>query len=627
MRWKSSAIVALLVLVVVTGLLAPSLLQFWKPTKPIYRHVDPRAEAEQLPLPIFLNLLVVNLFDRLLKGDLVAMNEGLNALNATYIPERFRYIVNRFMQLMDDTAALLNYIENILDQAEDLIGMGKGEDAKILLRETSVKIASANVTFKELKSSSEELAGALRLTKGDLYAKIDALDAFIEALHLRLLKLLNMVERQTMLEETSIEIEVEPNNIWTGGSIRIDGKLYAIDGPLGGRAIQIIIDGAKKAETITVTGGYFNITVALPYIYKNEIAVQARYVPQGSDSEVYKPTASNVVKVSLLYVKPMIRVQAVEEVLPGKSFTLKGYVEAEMPIPYSEVKVSWAGVSRVAVLENGKFETTLYTPENIPEGGHILVVETPAWGVFAPAEAKLPVTVRRLPINITLQAPHVVFAGLTSALNGRVIYEDEQFNVTVKGFFAGESYTTNSRGEFRVELNPPLTTLTGYQDYELYVTPDLPWYRGLVLKGSIFTINPLIISVPASLIPFFMLRLLRGRSRISGEEVPKEDSESKEVISDKAYSSASGLEWLIDLYWQAVVIISGATGIEMKPSQTLREYLNATQPKLGKFRSSFEALTRATEKALYSPTVSLEELESAKKAALEIKVGHVEAGS
>ena len=92
----------------------------------------------------------------------------------------------------------------------------------------------------------------------------------------------------------------------------------------------------------------------------------------------------------------------------------------------------------------------------------------------------------------------------------------------------------------------------------------------------------------------------------------------------KAYSVASGLERLIDMYWQAVVIVSRLTGVEMKPSMTMREYLDAVGPRLGSFRNGFEALTVAAEKAIYSPAVSAEEVESARKALEQLKVAHVE---
>lgn len=630
MRVKPSLKLAftVMVLMVVILLLATPAMQLLTPPKPVYRHVNPSAETERFPLPSFMSLQVIGVFDALIGGNYAAAAERLKILGVAYTPERFRFVINRFTQLMNDVASLLNDAERILDQAEALIAMGKGEEVKPLLNEASRRLAYANLTCNELKRASDELARTFSLPRGDVYAKVDELGGVIRELQWRLLRLLDVIERQGLLEETFLQIDVEPKTVWTGGSIEVDGKLYAINGSLEGRVVQIIVDGVKRAEVVTSKSGAFNLAVGLPYVYRPEVTLQARYMPKGSDGEIYKPAASNLVKVVLLYVKPTINVQTERKVLPGKSFSLKGYVEADAPIPYQSVKVSWAGACSEAALKDGVFEAMLYTPDNIRDGEYTLKVETPAWQVFAPAEASVKIMVQRLPVNVTLQAPFLVFAGLTSTLNGRIIYGGERFNATVKAFFAGQAYATNSSGEFKVDLNPPLTVLTGHQDYELRVTPSLPWYSSLTLKGSLLTINPLTFSLPAGLLSALTLKLLKERPRrlsVTRREEGFKEGEAP-TPEEASYSITPELRWLIDLYWQAVAMVSGVTGIKMAPSTTLREYLKAAEPKLGNLYASFEVLTITVEKALYSPAVSLEELKSAKEAAVELKVEYVKAG-
>ena len=78
------------------------------------------------------------------------------------------------------------------------------------------------------------------------------------------------------------------------------------------------------------------------------------------------------------------------------------------------------------------------------------------------------------------------------------------------------------------------------------------------------------------------------------------------------------------MYWQAVFIVSRLTGVEMKPSMTMREYLEAAGCKLNGFKAWFKDLTIAAEKTLYSPAISAEEIESARKALDELKAAYVE---
>jgi hypothetical protein len=624
-RPVAKAFAVLVILVVVAGLLSYSLIQFRVPLKPVVRHVNPAAEAEQPPLPTFLALMVTNVFDSLIGGDYKAAAEGLKTLGAAYIPERYRFIAERFMQLLNEASSLLNDTGGLLDRAEALITLGGGEDAKPLLNEASGKLASANATCIELRSACEELARTFSLPTGELRRRVDDLGRVIEELYGRLLRLLETIEKQTTLEDSYLTVDVEPKTVWTGGSIEVSGRLYTAKVPLNGRSVQIYVDGAELAEAVTGGEGEFHAKVSLPYIYKPKIPIQARYMTKGLDSEAYKPSASNIVEVSLLYVKPAIKAETVGEALPGKTFILKGSVEAERPLPYSAVKVSWAGASLTASLEDGRFKATLYTPEGISDGEHSLKVEAQAWQTFAPAEATVRVKVQRLPLNVTLQPPIVIFAGFPSNLNGKIVYSHEGFNVTVRAIFAGQAYTAHSSGEFSVGLAVPSTFFSGYQDYEVYVSPDLPWYRSAALRGSILVVNPLTVLFPFGLVSALALKLSRGR-RIEGAE-PEEVFQGQEAQRQapvKAYSAASGLEWLIDMYWQAVVIVSRLTGVYMKPFMTMREYLDAVRHGLGGLRAGFEALTVAAEKALYSPAVSAEEVESARKALEELKVAHVE---
>jgi hypothetical protein len=106
--------------------------------------------------------------------------------------------------------------------------------------------------------------------------------------------------------------------------------------------------------------------------------------------------------------------------------------------------------------------------------------------------------------------------------------------------------------------------------------------------------------------------------------VPEEVVQQHEPRT-QAYPVIPRLEWLIDMYWQAVTIVIGLTGVDMKPSMTMREYLEAVGPKLSGLKAGFEVLTVVAEKTLYAPTVSPEELEHAREAFKDLRTAYVEA--
>jgi hypothetical protein len=258
---------------------------------------------------------------------------------------------------------------------------------------------------------------------------------------------------------------------------------------------------------------------------------------------------------------------------------------------------------------------TLYTPDYISEGVYNIKIETSSWKIFAPAETNIKINVKKLPINATIQLPKITLAGLSLNINGKIY--NEEINTTIKTIFLDHTYTINSNKEFNMSLFIPLNTFSGYYNYEVDILPDIPWYKSMILKGSILVINPIIILAPISLISLLSIRISKEKRKeiIEKKEIQKE-VQAFEKISIKKYSK---YDWIIDMYWQALDKISKLVGINMKPSMTLREYFNEVKSKIGNLKDHFEILTIITEKALYSYEVSNNEIELLKNVFEKIK--------
>ncbi|MEM3424107.1 MAG: hypothetical protein QXE51_06035, partial [Nitrososphaeria archaeon] len=106
------------------------------------------------------------------------------------------------------------------------------------------------------------------------------------------------------------------------------------------------------------------------------------------------------------------------------------------------------------------------------------------------------------------------------------------------------------------------------------------------------------------------------------EEEAEKVEEEKRVQEKEYHFVREGFEWIINAYWQAVVIVSNLTKIEMKPSMTIREYLNLVKDAGKQYYSSFEKISIAAEKVLYSPKITEIELEAAKKALEELQIAY-----
>lgn len=626
---KLIAAVLIVALAVASSLLIPYLM--YPPAMLKLIHVDPDSELSRLPLSRLLIILVLNPFTAMARGNFSGVSAELRILESAYIPSGLRFIVDRFIQLMNGIASHLDRADSLMDRAEELIDSGRGVEAKPMLAEASGEIALANATYRELRLASDELTRAFSLPRSDVYARLNDLGRLIDAMHLRLLRLLDLIERQRVLIETSISIDAYPKTVWTGGRISVEGRLNTASGKaLPGRRVAIIVDGVRVSEASTSWDGSFRIDVNLPYIYKRTIAVQARYTPTGDDAVRYKPSTSDAVEVDLLYIEPRLIVEPVGSVLPGRGFTLRGSVHSPSQLPYSSVKISWINsVYQVKLRGDGSFEARLDTPGDIPDGKYILRVDTPASGVFAPVEASLAVTVWRIPVNATVSLPSLALAGLSVFASGSFRAGGERLNATVNVYFAGREYRVESDGDFSIWLNLPLTLLSGYQAYRLRITPIYPWFSEAALEGSILVVNPLTVLASVGVMIALAVRAF-GRRVVEpiAEAVAAEAKLEEAPGMAEAYFAPGEFRWLMDMYWEAVGMIGELTGVAMKPYMTMREYLAAVASSSHvKLYRYLETITSAAERALYSPEVSAWSILTAVMAARGLRAEYARAKS
>ncbi|MEM3739756.1 MAG: hypothetical protein QXP84_03075 [Candidatus Korarchaeum sp.] len=595
--------IALIVFTALSVTLSASLSPHTTPSDLVGRHVDPHAESQRFPSSNFFTLLALKTFTKMLESNFSGSLEELKTLELAYIPDNLRPTIRRFTSLMKEISNRLDKADRLMDEAEILMDSEGSLSAKLLLNNASLEIALASMTYKELRVSLEELTKVFNIPRETVYPRLDDLGELIEEMSLRLLILLNKFERQMARKETFLSIITNSRTIWTGGRIMVTGGLYA-PGPLPGRSVAILIDGVEVAEVLTALDGSFSALVNIPYIYKPRIFIQARYKPVGTDAEIYKPSVSDPVEVSLLYIEPRVVIEPVERVLPGKAFTVKGRVYSAIPLPHSSIKVSWIGnIIDVELLDGGKFEVMLDTPKNISDGIYELNVSLPALGIFAPASSSSNLLVERLPIHCTLNFSRFALAGFSIPLAGNFRSLDERFNARVNVYFAGREYTFSSDGGFEVKLNVPITLPSGYHVCKVRIIPDDPWYEECACNFNILIINPFIISLSLVILIVLVMKI-RSEASVaingSSENVGKVPSRTHE---GELYFAEGWLRWLVDAYWRAVKIVSKITGVSMKPSMTMREFLTLVAPRLGRSRWYFSKLTSAAERALYSRKV------------------------
>ncbi|MEM2074036.1 MAG: hypothetical protein QXO33_05750 [Nitrososphaeria archaeon] len=588
------------------------------------RHVDPNSETEKYPYSLYLTTFLTLTFDELAKGNFTGTLERLKMLNQTYVPPTLKYVFERFRSLMKDLTIKLDDTDSLLNYAKLLIDSGREDYARSPLNAAGYNLAEANITYSQLKVSAEEFSKSFLLPRTQVSQKVEGIQSLLVSMYSKLYDLLEIIEFQRNLKETFLTIEAYPETLWVGSTVTVQGKLYTHDTILANKNVIIYFEGQKASEVKTSSDGTFTYTLKLPYTYKPKVNINAKYFPEEADKNTYKPTISNTVQLNLLYISPKIEIKLSGKPLPGKYFTVEGKVFAETTLPYDQIKVSWLTATTITKLEEGAFKLTLKVPETLADGKYLLKAEAPSSGIFAPASTTLYVRVQRIPINITLDVPPIAISGIESSIRGKIVYEgEEQFNSTLKLVLAQE-YVESVGEEFTIKFTPPLTMFSGSQMYRVQVRPHLPWYSSFEVEGRIFVVNPITVLVPVGLVSAVAVKVLRHEKRkgVEAEEEAGKVEEEKRVQEKEYHFVREGFEWIINAYWQAVVIVSNLTKIEMKPSMTIREYFNLVKDAGKQYYSSFEKISIAAEKVLYSPKITEIELEAAKKALEELQIAY-----
>ncbi|MEM4577196.1 MAG: hypothetical protein QW701_07150, partial [Candidatus Nezhaarchaeales archaeon] len=191
----------------------------------------------------------------------------------------------------------------------------------------------------------------------------------------------------------------------------------------------------------------------------------------------------------------------------------------------------------------------------------------------------------------------------------------------VRVSLAGQTRLANSSGGFAVGVGVPLTALTGLHACRVSVSPRDPWFEGASWEGEVLVVNPITMAAPVGLAAAAALKLAERRPKVGGrpsERGPPSGGGS-EAAAPLREADSGALRLILNMYWEAVGVVEGALGVRMAPPTTIGEFLASASPMLGPLRGAFEVLSEAAERALYSPSLPVEMLPSARRALEELR--------
>ncbi|MEM4444580.1 MAG: hypothetical protein QXJ21_04340 [Thermofilum sp.] len=397
---------------------------------------------------------------------------------------------------------------------------------------------------------------------------------------------------------TELTVEVEPKSAWVGSTVTVTGKLTSLGVPLSGKKIVIAASGSIVGSALTDESGSFTYQLRLPYVYRRSLAVSVLYLPEANDARVYRPASSST-EIYLLYEAPKLSMRVQPPVaLPGDRVKIE--VIADRPGLLVEIWV-FSTIRRVS-LEGETTIVEVEVPTEASEGVYRVLAAPVLNGTLGPASAEATLTVRKFDPKLNVTVPPFIVLPFPA----RFTVCAEGWNGTPPSYrvnlsLAGASFEVESQQVCTtLEATAPLLTPTGSSRVEIIVTPTSSRYRPARAEAQTFIVNSLLL-IPAMglLTPLVFLAKLRNRVETPHPPPPPLPSELQRELEEPYSLKLKSADPVVNEYLVGLRMVEKATGVLLKPSYTISEYLQLVEPKLGEAAKLFVSLSGLAEARFY----------------------------
>ncbi|KSW10760.1 hypothetical protein CF15_08240 [Pyrodictium occultum] len=523
------------------------------------RHVDPSTARGEGPSPLALLALYARVAEAIGSMNLSAARAGLSLAEQVYAPAGLRYTLERLNSLLDRLAAQVNETRSLLAEARRSIAVSDPGTAAKLLDKARTSLTGARVTYDELRDAARELERHGIPGRGleEILARIGGA---LERLEAELRSLEREAQGLVELTPTRVNVTAEPASLAPGGILHLAGCLETAAGePLPGRRVLVHL-GPETLEAVTGPGGCYALETRLD-IYMHSVPVYAEYTPQGPDRGLYRYSRSATITVHVDYVEPPLEARLARDTLaPGESTTLEIETMRGLRVV---VETPFTGRQLLGPVE-GPARIQVRVPPDAAEGAYTVTVRTLPQGAIGPASVQLALRVRRLTPHVEVRAPSLLLTGLPGRLE---VLTDTVSRIVVSSPEAGLSLALQGR-RADLELRVPHSYLGTVASIHVRVEPLSPSYRSVDEEIRVRVYNtPALVAASSPLAAAAGLLLRRGRGRGAGRGGA---AGAAEPAPQQPPGSGGGIR---GLYHRLLEALRKATGVEPRPSYTLREYL------------------------------------------------------
>ena len=520
-------------------------------------------------------------------------------------------------------------------------------DAATLYKQITNLLPAAQLQLSQIESSVADTGTFLNINSLPADSELTPVYNEITAKLQQLSGMLDLLSRTpplaASLKPTTLTLAIDPVTAYVGDRVTFTGTLFSQGQPLSERMITLLVNNLDLVTVQTGAQGQFQGTFQLPYLYINQMPVQAIYYPQGNDVGIYLGASSPVIDMTVLFYTAQLTLQVNNSAFPGKETTVTGTFDyGTFPVLAARSAAIYLDNTLAEQFSTGPvFNQGIILSGQITPGKHSITVSASADGRYAPVLASYVLNVTLATTNLDLHLPVIGLIPGSIQISGK-LYSSvgplSNASVLITQGTESKQITTAADGTFSTKIGLGIGfNLLGTQGITVQVQPQEPWNAPLTSTKNIFLINYvalLLILIVLAVLAVYLPRRFKkwfvvqpGKHvRVPGLVPPAlvTTHQVKTGISPKPPESSvkpeEGANSIFYWYRVALQLVQVVTKKLLAPHQTLREYGQEASNKLGPAGKHFLELTYLIERRLYGirkPDAA--DVQQSKDLALEIQ--------
>jgi hypothetical protein len=585
----------------------------------------------------FSGLSLFQLYSGTLDLVLIKNQQDLQANIEKYpfanIPPAMTDSFNNFISSADSLCNLMLGLDAGISETKLLMQESRFNEAGLVNDKAINDLTSAQTDLVDIQQAANIAGDEFQATTGNnslntsylvILDRIQKLKDVLALYRSMLKETQSEIQNNAVLPSSDITLNINPPEAFVGDTINVEGTLSIKGNPLDNRQIAILLNGSQYLTTTTDAQGHYFSSLLVPSWYISVLQIQALYYPQDADVGVYELALSSPVTLKVLFYTAVLTLTPANA-YSGRETSIVGQFDYGL-YPIENTRTIEISLDNNPIKESNvtsTFTEKLSLPDGMGVGNHLITISAPASGRYAPVVSSAPLIIlKAISVNLTTNLSSITFipgsfhvrgkldseigpaaqAGITMIFEGRRVDalsgEDGTFSATIK----------NNMG----------FGLFGSQLLEFKIMPVEPWQTTLTVSHKIMTVY--ILNCGVFLLILVLLGIILPRRLIfrnlfaNRKKIPQPVSIAKKALPqpsttpttdnptvENENSSQSAPDTRL-FYWYRIVIqlIQRASGVLLKPNQTLREYINDTGNSIGAAGKPILEFTRMIEKVLYS---------------------------